>query len=261
MNDAPLHRLHQFLQLSSAEASAFAELAVERRRLRRHDTIRAQGDPALEVYFLVEGWVASCIDSAAGNRQIVKVHLPGDMMGTPSLALAQAAETLCALTRVTVDVIPTDKLGELFLTSPRLAGVMFLNAQQERIWLMDRLMSVGRTSAAQRLAAFLISLFERLRSIDDEASTRFQLPLSQGEVANVLGITPVHANRTFAQLERNGLISRTGRWLTLKDVDGLRDLASVPVREFQNLPPWLSRAPEKAPARKQPAKAQRELSA
>jgi CRP-like cAMP-binding protein len=261
MNDAPLHRLHQFLHLSSAEATAFAELAVERRRLRRHDIIRAQGDPADDVYFLVEGWVASCIDSAAGARQIVKVHLPGDMLGAPSLAVTQAAETLCALTRVTVDVIPAPKLGELFLSSPRLAGAMFLNALQERIWLMDRLMSVGRTSAAQRLAAFLMSLFDRLESLHKEISTKFEVPLSQGEVANVLGITPVHANRTFAQLERDGLISRAGRWITLQDLDALREMASVPQREFQHLPLWLREAPEKTRARKSVTKSRQEVPA
>jgi CRP/FNR family transcriptional regulator, anaerobic regulatory protein len=240
MTDAPLHRLNQFIQLSPAEAKAFTDLAVERRRLRRHDVIRAQGDPVHEVYMLVEGWVATCIDSEAGDRQIVKVHLPGDMLGAPSLTLSAAAETLLALNRVTIDVIPSARLGQLFLSSRRLAGAMFLNGLQERIWLMDRLLSVGRTSAAQRLAAFLLSIFDRLRSINGADGVRFHLPLSQGEVANVLGITPVHTNRTFSQLVRMGLISRSGKWITLEDLGGLRELASVPAREFESMPAWLS---------------------
>jgi CRP-like cAMP-binding protein len=250
MTDAPLHRLNQFIQLSPAEAKAFTNLAVERRRLRRHDIIRAQGEPVHEVYMLVEGWVATCIDSEAGNRQIVKVHLPGDMLGAPSLTLSTAAETLCALTRVTVDVIPSRRLVQLFLSSRRLAGAMFLNGLQERIWLMDRLMSVGRTSAAQRLAAFLVSLFDRLRSMNGTDGVRFQLPLSQCEVANVLGITPVHTNRTFAQLVRMGLISRSGKWITLEDVAGLRKFASVPAREFEQMPAWLSGARQRTRAPK-----------
>jgi CRP/FNR family transcriptional regulator len=256
MNDAPLHRLNQFIELSPAEAKAFADLAVERRRLRRHDVIRAQGDPVHHVYMLVEGWVATCIDSEAGSRQIVKVHLPGDMLGAPSLTLSSAAETLCALTRVTIDVIPSRRLGQLFLSSRRLAGAMFLNGLQERIWLMDRLMSVGRTSAAQRLAAFLLSLFDRLRAINSTDGDRFVLPLSQGEVANVLGITPVHTNRTFGQLARVGLISRSGKWITLEDVASLRKLASVPPREFQNMPAWLSGTRQGSRGRKTSANAE-----
>ena len=256
MTDAPLHRLNQFIQLSPAEAKAFTALAVERRRLRRHEIIRAQGDPTDEVYMLVEGWVATCIDSEAGDRQIIKVHLPGDMLGAPSLTVSSAAETLCALNRVTVDVIPSARLGRLFLSSRRLAGAMFLNGLQERIWLMDRLMSVGRTSAAQRLAAFLLSLFDRLRSINGTDGVRFQLPLSQGEVANALGITPVHTNRTFAQLVRTGLISRSGKWITLEDLDGLRELASVPPREFQHTPAWLSGVRQKMPVVKASAQAE-----
>jgi CRP/FNR family transcriptional regulator, anaerobic regulatory protein len=249
MTDLPLRRLNQFITLTGPEAEAFARLATEERQLRRHDLIRAQGDPALEVFFLAEGWVASCVDSATGSRQIVKVHLPGDVMGTPSLALCRAAESLIALTAATVQVIPSDRVGGLFATAPKVAAAMFLSAQQERIWLMDRLMSVGRTSSVQRLAAFLLSLHERLTALGLASPERIELPLSQEEVGNVLGITGVHANRTFAQLDATGLVERSGRTVTLLDLAGLRCFSCVPRREFQRMPPWLSGIRETRPER------------
>jgi CRP-like cAMP-binding protein len=239
MPDQPLHRLSQFVALNGAEADAFNRLAVEERRYDRHDLIRSQGDPSDEIFFLVEGWAASCVDSATGSRQIVKVHLPGDVMGAPSLALRRAAESLMALTAARVQVIPSDRLGQLFATTPKLAAAMFLSAQQERIWLMDRLMSIGRTSAVQRLAAFLLSLHERISMLGSPSPERIELPLSQEEVANVLGITAVHANRTFAQLDATGLVSRCGRVVILLDVAGLRSFSCVPKREFQHMPEWL----------------------
>jgi len=240
MPHVPLHRLNQFAALNGAEADAFNRLAVEERRYDRHDMIRCQGDPSGEVFFLLEGWAASCVDSATGSRQIVKVHLPGDVMGAPSLALCRAAESLMALTSARVQVIPSSRLGDLFATAPKLAAAMFLSAQQERIWLMDRLMSIGRTSAVQRLAAFLLSLHERLSALGAPSPERIELPLSQEEVANVLGITAVHANRTFAQLDATGLVSRCGRVIILLDVPGLRSFSCVPKREFQHMPGWLS---------------------
>jgi CRP-like cAMP-binding protein len=244
MPDLPLQRLNQFVTLSDAEAGAFVRLANEERQLKRHDLIRSQDDPVEEVYFLVDGWVASCVDSAAGSRQIVKVHLPGDVMGTPSLVLGRAAESLQALTRVTVQVIPSDRLGELFTTAPKVAAAMYLAAQQERIWLMDRLMSIGRTSAVQRLAGFLLSLYDRLSALGSPFPERIDLPLSQEEVANVLGITPVHSNRTFAQLDSTGLVSRSGRAIVLLDIERLRSFSCVPRRDFRPMTPWLRDVPE-----------------
>jgi CRP-like cAMP-binding protein len=235
----PLHRLNEFIRLDRSEAQAFAGLAVERQEHNRHDVIRSQGDPADHVYFLVEGWVACRLDTADGCHQIAKIHLPGDVLGAASLALTNAAESLIALNPTIIDVIPSSRLGELFLRSPRLAAAMFLAAQQERLWLMDLLMSIGRTSAAQRLAAFLVSIHDRLAKIAPPATPTFELPLSQAELADVLGITTVHANRTIQQLERTGMISRSGRSVTLQDVDALWTFSGLPKHQFRSNPPWL----------------------
>jgi CRP-like cAMP-binding protein len=235
----PLHRFNEFVRLQRSEADAFAGLAVDRRNFHRHDVIRAQGEPSENIYFLVEGWVACCVDTANGAQQIVKVHLPGDMLGGASLALEEAAESLVALSPTAVDVIPSKRFGELLVSSPRIAAAMFLAVQQERIWLMDRLTSIGRTSAAQRLAAFLLSLHDRLKKINRGAGRTFDLPLSQSELAKVLGITTVHANRTLHHLGKTGMISRSGRMITLEDLDGLRDFCGVPQRQFNGMPAWL----------------------
>ncbi|HEX6784503.1 MAG TPA: Crp/Fnr family transcriptional regulator [Sphingomicrobium sp.] len=240
MPSLPLHRLNEFVCLEGADSEAFHRLAIERRRFKRHDLIRAHGSPTSEVFFLVEGWVACCVHSAAGADQIVKVHLPGDMLGSPSLALSRAAESLIALNRVVVDVIPSERLGELFARVPKFSAAMFLSAQQERIWLMDRLMAIGRTNAVQRLAGFLCSIHQRLQAIDPEAPNHFELPLSQRQLADVLGITTVHANRTFMQLDNTGLVSRSKRRITIEDAAGLRKLSCLPDREFQRMPAWLS---------------------
>lgn len=240
MKPLPLHRLNEFIRLQRSEAEAFLRLAVDRREFGRHDLIRPQGDPTDHVYFLIEGWVASQVDTADGGQQIVKVHLPGDVLGGPSLALTRAAESLVALNRTIVEVIPSERFGQLFMRSPRLAAAMFMLVQQERVWLMDKLTSIGRTSAPQRLAAFLLSLHERLNKIDGKTGETFELSLSQSELANVLGITTVHANRTIHHLEKTGMISRSGRKFTLENLEALRGFSGVPHREFKGVPPWLS---------------------
>jgi CRP-like cAMP-binding protein len=168
---------------------------------------------------------------------MVKVHLPGDMLGTQSLTLASAAETLMALTRVTVDAIPVAAFSNLFMSEPRIAAAMYLSAQKERVFLMDRLTSVARTSAAQRLAAFLLNVYDRLTVVGlDEP--KFDLPLSQDELADVLGITAVHANRTLFHLEESGFIARRGKLITILDLPGMRSFGAMPQRRFERSRDW-----------------------
>jgi CRP-like cAMP-binding protein len=246
MQKLPLHRFSEFVCLTSAEVQAIERLSVDRLHLKRHDTLRSQGDPVRDVYLLVEGWVGSCVDVATGTRQMVKVHLPGDLLGTPSITVRAAADTLVALKRTTVEVIPVTALAELFMSMPRVAAGLYLTSLKERVFLMDRLTSVARTNAVQRLAAFLVSIHERLLLAGLEGP-QFDLPLSQIELADVIGITPVHANRTWAQLERTGLVRRSGKTVSLVDIEGLRDLGAVPDRRFERLREWSALGTDKSP--------------
>lgn len=230
-------RFNEFVPLTNAEHQAVESLSIQQLQLRRHDTIRSQGDAVHDIYLLTDGWVGCCMDVATGTRQMVKAHLPGDLLGTPSMTLNSAAETLVALSRATVEVIPVNAFARLFMSSPRIAAASFLSSLKERVFLMDRLTSVARTNAVQRLAAFLVNVYQRLKLVGLEEQ-EFELPLSQHELADVIGITPVHANRTWSQLERTGLIRRQGKIVTLLDIEGLKSLGAVPQRRFERLSHW-----------------------
>ena len=156
--------------------------------------------------------------------------------------LQEDAETLMALTRVTVDIIPVAAFSQLFMNEPRIAASMYLSAQKERVFLMDRLTSVARTSAAQRLAAFLLNVDDRL-SVVGLDEPRFDLPLSQDELADVLGITAVHANRTLFHLEESGFIARRGKSITILDLPGMRSFGAMPQRRFERSRDWRLRSP------------------
>lgn len=239
MDDAPLHRLHEFVRPSSEELEALKKAAAERLTLDRKQAIRRQGDRVNEVFFLASGWVASCVDTANGRRQIVKIHLPGDLLGVPSMCLERAAESLMALTRVTVDSIPLRSFARLFQEAPRLGFAMFLSTQQERVMLMDRITSIGRTTAPQRIAALLVHIHDRLKLIDDRNGKSFELPLTQEELAQATGLTAVHINRTFQELDKMEIIERRDRRITLTDLRALRELAALPPRKFIREPAWL----------------------
>ncbi len=248
MNDAAFHRLQAFAEPTPLELNAFESVAERTLNFRRREVIRAQGEPINEVYFLVEGWVACSMNVLNGRRQIVKVNLAGDLLGIPSLCLTCAALTFETLTPATIQVIPVDRFAKLFMQMPRMALSMFLMSQQERVLLMDRLASVGQTKAVQRLSAFLVHIHDRLMQIGAVEDQSFDLPLTQAELAEIVGLTFVHVNRSLRDLDRRGLIERTGKRVRLVDLDGLRSLAGLPQRQFVQDPNWLDGDAQRAQA-------------
>ena len=235
----PRARLAEFHSPSAAEFEILDGLASPIQQVARNRTIRREGDPPQSVYMLAEGWVLSSMTLADGGRQILRIHLPGDMLGSPSVALDKAAETLTAITPVKLRTISLAGLGSLFTRAPHLAALMFLSAQQERVILMDRLCSIGRTSAECRLAALLVHLHDRLSVITPGMGPRFEHPLTQEQIGDVIGLTAVHVNRVFRALEDKKLILRDGHATELLNIAALRKLSGVPQRTLAQDLSWL----------------------
>lgn len=235
----PIHRLKEFASLTPGELARIRDLAEAPVRLPRHAIIRREGEPAQAVWLLSDGWAASSMLLSDGERQILKLHLPGDMLGTTALCVIGAPDTLTALTPVTVHRIPTQAFGALFMSNPRFAACMFLSAQRERVALMDRLATVGRMSALERLGALLLDLSDRLAALAGAASDSFDLPVTQQQIGDYLGLTGVHVNRMIRQLEVDGIILRDRHRITIPDRQRLRSLAGVQDRRLAHEPDWL----------------------
>ncbi|MFK4872165.1 Crp/Fnr family transcriptional regulator [Novosphingobium sp. ZW T3_23] len=234
----PYHRLTEFVPLSAEEMSVASRWLTDRRRLWRGKAIRHEGEAVNGVFFLLEGWVGSSLLLRDGRRQIAKVHLPGDMLGFPSLALSHAGETLEALTDVTVCSLPNAAIGRIFEELPRLALGLFLSTQRERVALMQKLSWVGATSAIERLSAFLLDLHHRLEAAGLTESGSFDLPITQQQLGELLGLSTVHINRTFKSLDETGFIARCRGRLKIDDFEGLRRLAATSPPEFAGTAAW-----------------------
>jgi len=234
----PFHRLAEFVPLTAEETAIASRWLVDRRRLSRGKAIRQEGEAVNGVFFLLEGWVGSSLLLRDGRRQIVKVHLPGDMLGFPSLALSRAGETLEALTDVTVCTLPAVAIGRIFDELPSLAMGLFLSTQWERVALMQKLSWVGATSAIERLSAFLIDLHRRLEAADMVDSGSFDFPLTQQQLGELLGLSTVHVNRTFKSLDKTGYIERPRGRVEIRDFEGLRQLAGSMPPQFAGRAAW-----------------------
>ena len=232
-------RFTGFAELDATEMLLLKDLAGPTRRLSRGETIRKEGEPSPRMYLLRDGWTASSIKLADGARQIIKVHMPGDMLGMPSLAMKYAPDTIFALTDVSLSVVELAALTRLFTDSPRLAALLFLISQEERVMLMDRLVALGRTNALIRLGALLLQLHSRWLRNNPDSGPTFPLPLTQRDLADLAGLTAVHTSRVLSKLRRAGILAVRSYTVTIMDLSALRELVSMPSRELDRNQRWI----------------------
>lgn len=239
IQDSAFRRFAEFGCLSPAENAAVRALTGPPQQLARHQIVRNEGDPANCFYLLLDGWMAAAITLQDGARQILKLHLPGDAIGTPSMAVERASETLFALTTATIAPVSFERFGRLLDEHPRVGARFLLSCQWERIALMDRLASIGRTAAGSRIVSFLLDLRERLAPISDADRDALRMYLTQEQIADLLSLTSVHVNRTIREMETTGLIRRDGQLWRLLDVPRLERLAKRPARMLRTDLAWL----------------------
>jgi CRP-like cAMP-binding protein len=247
----PLHRMCQFGCLSDGEIARFVGLGGPIERYGRRAVISQEGTGDRSLFLLVDGWVAASELMRGGHRQITKFHLPGDVLNATSLAFDASVETLMSLTPVTVRRVKSADLGQLLAQSSMTATWMMLSAQAERAALMDRLTAVGRGDAAGRVAAALLDFRDRLSRLRPPTDL-LDLPITQEEFGDYLGLTSVHINRTLRNLTEEGLIAREGVTIRLCDVEGLRRRSAIPLRRVSEQPDWLRRFAEQARAQHNP---------
>ncbi|RYE50821.1 MAG: Crp/Fnr family transcriptional regulator [Hyphomicrobiales bacterium] len=187
-----------------------------------------EGEPEPDLYLLRSGWLCCSVTTPAGDRQITTFHLPGDLVGMPSIAREVAAESISALTDSVVEVIPLDAFAIAFRQQPRLAALLYMSAQEERVRLIHQLTLVGRVHSVKRMAAFLLSIFHRVRVSVPGVDDSFALPLTQQDLGDATGMSVVHANRALRILRERGYASLQKGVLTVHDYSGLVKFAGSP---------------------------------
>jgi len=232
-------RLTAFASLSERDYELLAQLASGRRSVGKGEVICHEGDKLDGLFLLIQGWVASSITFADGSEQLLDVHLPGDFLGTPDLAVSSRLQSIVALTPVELVVVPQQMVGLLFERSPRLAAILFLVSQEERVRLMDRLASVGATDAVPRLASLLLHIHSRLTQSEPSTGDSFTLPLSQMQVASLVGLSQAHLNRTLQTLRRSAALTWTRQSVTILDRSALQEMSGLPQRSLDRNANWL----------------------
>ncbi|MBX9989468.1 Crp/Fnr family transcriptional regulator [Phreatobacter oligotrophus] len=213
----PLRRKRAFHPKSEAEVAFTAEFKTDHRRIAAGQEIIYPGQADAELFTLFSGWAFRYKVMQDGRRQILNFLLPGDLIGLQASLLAVAQHGVEALTDVEVCVFPRRKIWDAFVRMPQLAYEMAWLGSREENLIDENLLSVGQRSATERIASLVISLYRRAEALDLVTDRSFDFPLSQQQLADALGLSLVHTNKTWAKLRRAGLFTFGNGRLTLEN--------------------------------------------
>ena len=225
MITAHLKKLRLRTAISVEEERVIRDLVAENRRWPA-DTVLVRAGETLNVSMLVlDGWLARSKDLTSGERQVLEIHVPGDFADLHGFTLKQLDHDLTAITECVIGYVPHERITELTETYPHLTRVYWLSTNIDAAITREMALSLGQRSALSRMAHLFCELHTRLDIIGRTNGDEFPFPLTQRELAECLGLTVVHVNRTIQELRRKGLIEAENRFIRILDRSRLEALA------------------------------------
>ena len=184
-------------------------------------TLLSEGAHSSHLYTVLSGWAFRYKLLTDGRRQILNYMLPGDLLGLQGSITGEMDHSVEALSTLVLCVFQRDRINEMFQNHPGLGfDITWLAAREERM-LDDHLLSLGRRTAMERAAYLLAFLHQRAASVGLTPEHALIIPITQQHVADTLGLSIVHTNKTLRKLADRGLIRWLDRSCEVLDVEGL----------------------------------------
>ena len=219
-----IRRLVQLVDLSPEEVTILEGLQSNTRLIRRNREIVTQGRRYDALFVMIDGISIRYRVLRDGRRQILNIALPGDFIGFPACFFEHALYPISALTDVVVAPISFAVLINLFERHPHLAAAIFWSFSSEAAIYSERLTDIGRRTALERIAHFLLELLIRFQIIGLADECSFPMPLTQELLGDALSLSLPHVNRTLRQLREDGLASIEAHHVIIRDIEALSAL-------------------------------------
>ena len=187
--------------------------------------ILSEGAHSAQLFTLLSGWAFRFKTLEDGRRQILNYCLPGDLIGLQGSMIGAMDHSVEALSPAVLCVFQRDRLGELYRNHPGLSfDVTWLASREERM-LDENLLSLGRRTALERAAYLVALLYQRAMSVGLSEQRSLMIPITQQHVADTLGLSIVHTNKTLKKLSDKNMIRWHDRACEVLDVQALMDIA------------------------------------
>jgi CRP-like cAMP-binding protein len=219
-----LRKFEYWHKLSESDRAALLSLPHAMKNLAQNSYIIREGDCATHSCVLLSGFAIRHKIVADGRRQIVSIHMKGEMVDLQNSLLGRADHSVQMLTSGRVAMIPRDEITRLAFERPAIGKAMWMDTLVDASIFREWVANVGRRDAPTRIAHLLCEFSLRLEVAGLGEQTNYELPMTQEQLADATGLTAVHVNRTLRGLDASGLIERTnprriviGDWRKLAD--------------------------------------------
>jgi len=235
--ECPFRSLHGvFRDFTADELRFIAGFKIGELKVAAGTSFLEQGAGSERLFSVLGGWAFRYKTLPDGRRQILNYALPGDFVGLQASVLDKMEHSVEALTDMVLCIFPRERLWELYRDHATLAFDMtWLAAREEQI-LDENLLSVGRRTALERIAYLLLHLFTRARHLGLGAGNAVPFPLTQQHIADTLGMSLVHTNKTLQRLRRSKAVRWDRTALHVLDESALRRIAQYDAAERGNRP-------------------------
>jgi CRP-like cAMP-binding protein len=218
---ALIARLAHLYPLSDAEHKVLQNAFSGTVSMARDADIVRDGERPDQCSLLVEGYVYRYKILPEGQRQILAFHFPGEIFDTQSYLLDTMDHSVAALTPSVIGKITHSAMREITEDFPRITRALWKETLSEAAIFRQWLASVGRRSARERLAHLICEIYVRQRSVNMGSRLSVPWPFTQLEIADALGLTPIHVNRTLRGIRTDGIIHLHNGTLTVLNWDAL----------------------------------------
>lgn len=240
-----VEKLRGFADLTGQEIQALETVLARPRTYEAREHLIREGDQPGPVFIVLDGWAFRYKDLPAGTRQIMAFLMPGDACDLHVGLLGEMDHNIQAATRATVATVSGATMQDLMASNPGIARAMYIAQLVDEGTLRAWIVSLGRRNSLERAAHLMLELFLRSTRVGATADGSMDLPLSQQILADALGMTVVHINRTLQSLRRSGAVEFDHGVLRIKDPAALTRLSGFDdsyLHKRMSGPPHIDRA-------------------
>lgn len=216
-----LTKLSAFADIGEDDARALEWLCTNVTTHKAKSDLIREGDRPESVFLILDGWAMRYKLLPDGSRHIMAFLVPGDLCDVHVFILKAMDHNIGLLSEARVAAIPKEKMLALVDERPRLTQALWWSSLVDDSILREWLVNMGQRDARERIAHLLVEMWWRLRAIGRVDYHAIDLPLTQQDLADTMGLTPIHVNRILQQLRAEGLVELNHRKLRIPDIERL----------------------------------------
>jgi CRP-like cAMP-binding protein len=211
--------------ISDDDRAILQTLDINLKQYPPRTVILRHGEQRNQTLLIRSGWACTYVLLPDGGRQITDYHLRGDLVFHVDPARKGPYDSLQAISELSVFEIPSREFMDVLKSAPTLTACVFAAFARYKAISSEHLTSLGRRKASIRTAYLLLELGVRLAKVGLADEEGYDCPLTQNDLADALGLTPIHMSRTLRELRQADLVSLHNGRLTFLDREALKNFA------------------------------------